>query len=119
MPARIDFPITTRWPARHPERIALDSRNTPNGVKVSIMLEECGLAYEPHCIDIMQGDSRTPAFLSLNPNAFETATRNGSWIRCQPASLRNTRNRPERNTAISRFNDRQFGGAQIGNWTLH
>ena len=48
MPARIDFPITTRWPARHPERIALDSRNTPNGVKVSIMLEECGLAYEPH-----------------------------------------------------------------------
>ena len=47
------FPITMRWPAEHPERIQLYSLNTPNGVKVSIMLEETGLPYEPHLVDIM------------------------------------------------------------------
>jgi GST-like protein len=46
------FPIASRWPAAHPERIQLYSLNTPNGVKVSIMLEETGLAYEPHLVDI-------------------------------------------------------------------
>ena len=68
MPDLADFPITARWPARHPERIQLYSLNTPNGVKVSIMLEECGLAYEPHLVDIGNDESHTPAFLSLNPN---------------------------------------------------
>ncbi len=63
-----NFPITTRWPAQHPERIQLYSLNTPNGVKVSIMLEETGLAYEPHLVDIMKNDSHTTEFLSLNPN---------------------------------------------------
>lgn len=63
-----DFPITTRWPATHPDRIQLYSLNTPNGVKVSIMLEETGLAYEPHLVDIMKDETRIPAFLSLNPN---------------------------------------------------
>ncbi|MCX7512321.1 glutathione S-transferase N-terminal domain-containing protein [Frateuria hangzhouensis] len=62
------FPITARWPAQHPERIQLYSLNTPNGVKVSIMLEETGLAYEPHLVDIMRDESKTPEFLSLNPN---------------------------------------------------
>src|SRR6185437_2782266 len=62
------FPVTARWPAQHPERIQLYSLNTPNGVKVSIMLEETGLAYEPHLIDITKAESHTPAFLSLNPN---------------------------------------------------
>ena len=37
------FPITTKWPAQHPERLQLYSLPTPNGVKVSIMLEETGL----------------------------------------------------------------------------
>jgi GST-like protein len=63
-----DFPIATRWPAAHPERIQLYSLNTPNGVKVSIMLEETGLPYEPHLVDITQGESHTPEFLALNPN---------------------------------------------------
>lgn len=63
-----DFPVSTRWPARHPECIQLYSVNSPNGVKVSIMLEETGLPYEPHLVDIMQGESRTPEFLALNPN---------------------------------------------------
>ena len=62
------FPITRRWPAQHPDRLQLYSLNTPNGVKVSIMLEETGLPYEPHLIDILKDDQKTPEFLSLNPN---------------------------------------------------
>jgi len=62
------FPITQRWPAQHPDRLQLYSLNTPNGVKVSIMLEETGLPYEAHYIDIGQNETWTPAFLSLNPN---------------------------------------------------
>ncbi|HMI20519.1 MAG TPA: glutathione S-transferase N-terminal domain-containing protein [Sphingomonas sp.] len=62
------FPITHRWPAEHPDRIQLYSLPTPNGVKVSIMLEETGLAYEPHLVDIGKNESWTPEFLSLNPN---------------------------------------------------
>ena len=62
------FPITRRWPARHPDRIQLYSLPTPNGVKASIALEELGLAYEPHLIDIGEDESWTPEFLSLNPN---------------------------------------------------
>jgi len=68
MPALDAFPIARRWPARHPERIQLYSLNTPNGVKVSIMLEETGLAYEPHLVDIMKGESQSVEFLALNPN---------------------------------------------------
>ena len=63
-----DFPITRRWPAKHPDRIQLYSLNTPNGVKASIMLEETGLAYEPHRVDIMEDESHLPEFLALNPN---------------------------------------------------
>ncbi|KAF0126738.1 MAG: glutathione S-transferase [Xanthobacteraceae bacterium] len=62
------FPITRRWPAAHPDRIQLYSLPTPNGVKVSIMLEETGLPYEPHTINIGQNETWTPEFLSLNPN---------------------------------------------------
>ncbi|MBX3480741.1 MAG: glutathione S-transferase N-terminal domain-containing protein [Caulobacter sp.] len=63
-----DFPITRRWPAVHPDRLQLYGLPTPNGVKVSIMLEEIGLPYEPHLIDIGENESHTPEFLSLNPN---------------------------------------------------
>jgi GST-like protein len=62
------FPISQRWPAQHPDRLQLYSLPTPNGVKVSIMLEEIGLPYEPHTIDIGQNETWTPEFLSLNPN---------------------------------------------------
>ena len=62
------FPITRRWPAQHPDRLQLYSLNTPNGVKVSIMLEEIGLPYEAHLVDIGENESWTPEFLSLNPN---------------------------------------------------
>jgi GST-like protein len=62
------FPITKRWPAKHPDRLQFYSLPTPNGVKVSIMLEEIGLPYEPHAIDIGKDETWTPEFLSLNPN---------------------------------------------------
>ena len=62
------FPITRRWPALHPDQLQLYSLPTPNGVKVSIMLEEIGLPYEAHLVDIMKNESATPEFLSLNPN---------------------------------------------------
>ncbi len=62
------FPITRRWPAQHQDRLQLYSINSPNGVKVSIMLEEIGLPYEPHLVLIGDNESWTPEFLSLNPN---------------------------------------------------
>ncbi|MFN7864183.1 MAG: glutathione binding-like protein [Curvibacter sp.] len=63
-----DFPITKKWPARHPERLQLYSLPTPNGVKVSIALEETGLPYEAHLVSFESNDQFSPEFLSLNPN---------------------------------------------------
>ncbi len=62
------FPINRKWPATKPDHLQLYSFPTPNGVKVSIMLEEVGLPYEPHKINIGANESWTPEFLSLNPN---------------------------------------------------
>jgi GST-like protein len=62
------FPITKKWPARHPERLQLYSLPTPNGVKVSIMLEETGLPYEPHRVDFDSNEQSSREFRSLNPN---------------------------------------------------
>lgn len=63
-----DFPITKKWPASHPDRLQLYSLPTPNGVKVSIALEETGLPYEVHLVDFNKNDQLSPEFLSLNPN---------------------------------------------------
>ena len=68
MTALSTFPITRKWPAKHPDRLQLYALPTPNGVKASIMLEETGLPYEPHLVDITADQSHTPEFLSLNPN---------------------------------------------------
>ena len=68
MPSLSAFPIAKRWPAKHPDHLQLYSWPTPNGVKVSIMLEEIGLPYEAHGVNIGQNESWTPEFLSLNPN---------------------------------------------------
>ena len=62
------FPITGKWPAQHPDRLQLYSLPTPNGVKVSIMLEEVGLPYEAHLVSFDSNDQMSPEFLSLNPN---------------------------------------------------
>jgi len=68
MPDLSAFPIAARWPAQYPDRLQLYSFPTPNGVKVSIALEEIGLPYEPHAVDIMKNESWTKEFLALNPN---------------------------------------------------
>jgi GST-like protein len=68
MPDLSPFAVTRKWPARHPDRIQLYSLPTPNGVKVSIMLEETGLAYEPHRVAFDANDQTSAEFLSLNPN---------------------------------------------------
>ncbi len=68
MTALADFPITRRWPARNPQAIQLYSLPTPNGIKVSVMLEETGLAYEAHLVDFASNDQFSPEFLSVNPN---------------------------------------------------
>jgi GST-like protein len=68
MPDLSAFPIASRWPAEHPDRLQLYSWPTPNGVKVSIALEEIGLPYEPHVVNIGKNESWTPEFLTLNPN---------------------------------------------------
>lgn len=62
------FPITRKWPAQHPERLQLYSLPTPNGCKVSVMLEETGLPYEAHAVRFETQDQLSPEFLSLNPN---------------------------------------------------
>ena len=62
------FPVTRQFPPQHPDRLQLYSLPTPNGVKVSILLEELGLPYEAHLVDILNNETWTPEFLSLNPN---------------------------------------------------
>ena len=62
------FAIARKWPAQHPDRLQLYSLPTPNGVKVSIFLEETGLPYEPHLVRFDTDDQLSPEFLSLNPN---------------------------------------------------
>lgn len=61
------FPITRKWPAQHPERLQLYSLPTPNGVKVSVMLEETSLSYEPHLVSFDTNDQLSAEFRSLNP----------------------------------------------------
>ena len=61
------FPITRKWPPRHPDRLQLYSLPTPNGVKVSIFLEETGLPYEPHRVAFDRDEQKSPEFASLNP----------------------------------------------------
>ena len=65
---RLDHAIFERWPAQHRDRLQLFSASTPNGVKIGIMLEETGLAYEAHRVDILAAENQDPAFLALNPN---------------------------------------------------
>lgn len=62
------FPITQKWPATRPDVLQLYSFPTPNGIKVSIMLEELGMDYEPHKVTLKDSDVKSPEFLSLNPN---------------------------------------------------
>jgi GST-like protein len=62
------YPVARKWPAAHPDRLQLYSLPTPNGVKISIMLEEIGLPYEAHKINFGANDQKSAEFLALNPN---------------------------------------------------
>ena len=103
------FPITSRWPAAHPDRLQLYSLNTPNGVKVSIMLEEIGLPYEPHLVDFGKDDQKTPEFLSLNPNGKIP----GDHRSGRPGRQTARPVRVRRDPAISRREDRQAVARRI------
>jgi hypothetical protein len=82
----LDDPILTRWPAaQYPHRLQLFSVPTHNGLKVSIMLEERGLADEPHRIDITADESHAPAFLALNPNGKNLRSRRADRSRTHRA----------------------------------
>ena len=103
MPDLSAFPITKRWPAKHPDRLQLYSLPTPNGVKVSIMLEEIGLPYEAHLVDFDKDDQKTPEFLSLNPNGKIPAIIDPDGPGGTPLAAVRVRRDP----AISRREDRQ------------
>jgi hypothetical protein len=81
------FPITQKWPAQYPDWIQLYSLPTPNGVKVSIMLEEIGLPYEPHRVGFDTQDQMSPEFLSLNPNNKIPAILDPNGPEDQPLAL--------------------------------
>ncbi len=68
MPDLSPFAITRKWPAQHPQRLQLYSLPTPNGVKVSIMLEETGLPYEAHLVSFESQDQFSPEFIATFPN---------------------------------------------------
>ena len=81
------FPVTKKWPAQHPDRIQLYSLPTPNGVKVSIALEEIALPYEPHLVSFDTNDQMSPEFLSLNPNNKIPAIIDPNGPRGEPLAL--------------------------------
>lgn len=83
MSALSTFAITRKWPAQHPERTQLDSLPTPNGVKVSIMLEETGLAYEPHLVRFDTNDQKSP----IMGDAYAIADTATFSVRAQPDRL--------------------------------
>jgi GST-like protein len=82
-----DFAITHKWPAKDPRVIQLYSLPTPNGVKVSIMLEETGLPYEPHLVRFDANEQKSDAFLALNPNGKIPAILDPSGPGGQPLAL--------------------------------
>ncbi|ATH81493.1 glutathione S-transferase N-terminal domain-containing protein [Pseudomonas sp. KHPS1] len=81
------FDITRKWPAQHPEHLQLYSLPTPNGVKVSIMLEEIGLPYEAHLVSFDSNDQFSPEFLSLSPNNKIPAILDPTGPEGQPLAL--------------------------------
>ncbi len=57
-----------RWPVTQPDVLQLYSFPTPNGVKVSIALEEMGIDYEAHRVTLADSDVKSPEYLTINPN---------------------------------------------------
>ncbi len=65
----VNVTYPSRWPVEHPDRIQLYSLATPNGQKIGIALEELGLPYEAHRVDIMKDDQFDPEYVGINPNS--------------------------------------------------
>ncbi|WP_404713784.1 glutathione S-transferase family protein [Sphingomonas sp. MMS24-J13] len=63
-----ELEVARRWPPRHADRIQLYSVPTPNGVKVSIMLEEIGLPYDAHLVSFADDAQKSAEFLTISPN---------------------------------------------------
>ena len=63
-----EHPVSSRWTPERPSELQLYSFPTPNGVKVSIMLEETELPYEAHLVTLADADVKSDEFLALNPN---------------------------------------------------
>lgn len=61
--------IEDRWPSKHPELLQLYSINSPNGIKVAAMLEEVGLSYEPHLINLWEDEQHSEEFRTISPNS--------------------------------------------------
>ncbi|MEO0327532.1 MAG: glutathione binding-like protein [Pseudomonadota bacterium] len=87
MSALSSFKITEKWPPQHPDRIQLYSLPTPNGIKVSAMLEETGLGYEPHLVNFGTDDQLSDEFISLNPNNKIPAIIDPNGLKGEPVAL--------------------------------
>merc|ERR1712000_670918 len=76
---------TTTMAAKTPTDITLYTVGTPNGIKVSILLEELNLAYKVHPISMTKNEQKEPWFLEINPNgripAITDQTPDGETIR--------------------------------------
>ncbi len=59
--------VPANMPRKTPD-IHLYTAQTPNGIKISITLEELGLPYTTHAINITKNEQKTPHYLSINPN---------------------------------------------------
>lgn len=60
---------------------------TPNSVKVPIALEELGLEYSLHSINVRKGEQKTPAFIKLNPNAKVPVLVDGDLVLTESAAI--------------------------------
>lgn len=79
--------IQQKWPARFPDRIQLYSLPTPNGVKVSIMLEECALPYEPHRVSAQRRGAGLSAG-SSHTRRWEKSVTIRKWRRMEMPTFR-------------------------------
>ncbi|WP_342627398.1 glutathione S-transferase N-terminal domain-containing protein [Nguyenibacter vanlangensis] len=65
---------------------------TPNSVKVPIALEELGLSYTLHGVNVRKGEQKTPEFLALNPNGkvpvlLDRTVENGPFVLTESAAI--------------------------------
>ena len=110
MPDLSAFPITRRWPAKHPDRLQLYSLPTPNGVKVSIMLEEIGLPYEPHLDRLRQERPADAGIPVAQPERQDPRDHRSGRTRRRAARPLRIRRDP----ALSRRQDGQAGAGRCG-----